>query len=45
MVIAKTGINVAHFPEFTVSNTCIQDPHSAFFKINQVKKKKTFFLV
>lgn len=37
MVIAKTGINVAHFLEFTVFDTCIPDPYSAIFKIDQGK--------
>lgn len=43
MVIAKTGINVAHFLGFTVFNTGIQDSHSAIFKIGQGKKKCLVF--
>lgn len=43
MVIAKTGINVAHFLGFTVFNTDIQDSHSAIFKIGQGKKKYLVF--
>lgn len=43
MVIAKTGINVAHFLGFTVFNTDIQDSHSAIFKIGQGKKKCLVF--
>lgn len=44
MVIAKTGINVAHFLGLTVFNTGIQDSHSAIFKIGQGKKKCLVFL-